>query len=44
VYQRDIFHVFDRVVLVGQEMPDGLKAQRNYVFLSQWQLENINAN
>ena len=44
VYQRDIFHVFDRVVLVGQEMPDGAKAQRNYVFLSQWQLENINAN
>ena len=44
VYQRDIFHVFDRVVLVGQEMPDGVKAQRNYVFLSQWQLENINAN
>jgi hypothetical protein len=44
LYQRDIFHVFDRVVLVGQEMPNGLKAQRNYVFLSQWQLENINAN
>jgi hypothetical protein len=44
VYQRDLFHVFDRVVLVGQDMPDGGKAQRNYVFLSQWQLENINAN
>jgi hypothetical protein len=44
VYQRDIFHVFDRVVLVGQEMPDGSMAQCNYVFLSQWQLENINAN
>ncbi len=44
LYQRDIFHVFDRVVLVGQEMPDGSVAQCNYVFLSQWQLENINAN
>jgi hypothetical protein len=44
LYQRDIFHVFDRVVLVGQEMPNGSVAQRNYVFLSQWQLENINAN
>jgi hypothetical protein len=44
VYQRDIFHVFDRVVLVGQEMPDGSVAQCNYVFLSQWQLANINTN
>ena len=43
-YQRDIFHVFDRVVLVGQEMPDGTMAQCNYVFLSDWQLENINTN
>lgn len=43
-YQRDIFHVFDRVVLVGQQMADGTAAQSNYVFLSQWQLENINSN
>jgi len=25
-YQRDIFHVFDRAVLVGQELPDGTVA------------------
>ena len=43
-YQRDIFHVFDRAVLVGQEMPDGTMAQCNYVYLSTWQLENINTN
>lgn len=43
-YQRDIFHVFDRVVLVGQELSDGQMAQCNYVYLSQWQLENINTN
>ena len=43
-YQRDIFHVFDRAVVVGQEMPDGTVAQCNYVYLSQWQLENINTN
>ncbi len=43
-YQRDIFHVFDRAVLVGQELPDGTVAQCNYVYLSQWQLENINTN
>lgn len=43
-YAKDIFHVFNRVVLTGQETPEGSVAQMNYVFLSDWQLENINAN
>lgn len=43
-FAKDIFHVFNRVVLTGQEMPDGTVAQMNYVFLSDWQLENINTN
>ena len=43
-YAKDIFHVFNRVVLTGQEAPDGTAAQMNYVYLSDWQLENINAN
>lgn len=43
-FAKDIFHVFNRAVLTGQEMPDGTVAQMNYVFLSDWQLENINTN
>lgn len=41
-YARDRFHVFDRVFTVGQQLPDGSKAEQNYVFLSEWQLENLN--
>ena len=40
----DTFHVFDRVVALGMQMPDGTVADRNYVWLSDWQLENINGN
>jgi hypothetical protein len=44
VWAKDIFHVFERVVAVGQQMPDGQVADRNYVWLSEWQLENLNTN
>ena len=40
----DTFHVFDRAIAMGKEMPDGSVADRNYVWLSDWQLENINAH
>jgi hypothetical protein len=40
----DIFHVFQRVVLFGKKLPDGTTADKNYVWLSEWQLENINSN
>jgi hypothetical protein len=40
----DTFHVFDRVVTMGSTLPDGTMADRNYVWLSDWQLENINSN
>ena len=40
----DTFHVFDRVVTMGSTLPDGQVADRNYVWLSDWQLENINSN
>lgn len=43
-YQTDVFHVFDRVVLAGAELPDGTVADRNYVWLSDWQLENISCS
>jgi hypothetical protein len=41
-YMKDRFHVFEKVYTVGQELPDGRKAEQNYVFLSDWQLENLN--
>jgi hypothetical protein len=40
----DTFHVFDRVVTMGSTLPDGSVADKNYVWLSDWQLENINSN
>lgn len=43
-WAQDSFHVFDRAVTVGQELPDGSVADQNYVWLSEWQLENINSN
>lgn len=43
-FGRDRFHVFDRSVSFGHEMPDGTVADKNYVWLSEWQLENLNNN
>lgn len=40
----DRFHVFERAVSIGQELPDGTVADKNYIWLSEWQLENINNN
>jgi len=44
VWASDTFHVFERFVSFGKEMPDGSIADKNYVWLSEWQLENINSN
>jgi hypothetical protein len=44
VWASDTFHVFERSVSFGSEMPDGTSAQKNYIWLSEWQLENINSN
>jgi hypothetical protein len=41
-YVRDRFHVFDRSVSAGKELEDGTIADANYVWLSAWQLDNIN--
>jgi hypothetical protein len=43
-WMSDTFHVFERIVTVRSSMPDGTTADRNYVWLSEWQLENINGN
>lgn len=43
-FARDTFTVFSRTITMGQEMPDGGRAEQNYVWLSEWQLENLNAS
>jgi hypothetical protein len=42
-YARDIFHVFQRSVAVGEVLENGRVAEDNYVWLSEWQLENLNS-
>jgi Replication initiator protein A len=44
LWASDTFHVFDRVVAYGMDLGNGQSADRNYVWLSDWQLENINNN
>ncbi len=41
-FKKDTFHVFDRAVSFGRQLPDGSIADKNYVWLSEWQLKNIN--
>jgi hypothetical protein len=43
VWAKDLFHIFERVIVYGQEMDDGIIADRHHVWLSDWQMENINA-
>jgi hypothetical protein len=44
VWAKDRFRVFDRAVSFGRELEPGKMAEKNYVWLSEWQLENINNN
>src|SRR6204780_1068519 len=41
---KDRFRVFDRAVSVGKELDGGKVADKNYVWFSEWQLQNINSN
>src|SRR5579862_7068332 len=41
-FKKDRFHVFDQAVSFGRQLPDGTVADKNYVWLSEWQLKNIN--
>jgi hypothetical protein len=36
-------HAVDRVITVGKQLPDGTIADRNHIWFSQWQLDNINS-
>lgn len=39
----DAFHLYDRVVFIGETLPDGKIAETNYLFLGEWYLKNLNA-
>jgi hypothetical protein len=41
---KDRFRVFERAVSFGKELPNGKIAEKNYVWFSDWQLQNINSN
>lgn len=38
----DMFSIFDRAKTIGDELDDGTIADKNYVWLSAWFLENLN--
>ena len=42
-FASDSFVIFQRVRRTGQELDDGSVADKNYIWLSDWYLENINA-
>jgi hypothetical protein len=44
IWSKDRFRVFDQAASVGSELEGGQRAEKNYVWLSRWQLENINKN
>jgi hypothetical protein len=41
---KDRYRVFERVVSFGKQLSDGKRADKNYVWFSEWQLDNINNN
>jgi hypothetical protein len=43
-FGKDRYHAFERAVSLGKKLPDGTIADKNYVWLSEWQLENLNNN
>jgi hypothetical protein len=43
-FATDVFNLFSRVKRVGDELEDGSIADKNYVWLSDWYLENLNAH
>ncbi len=41
-WMEEIFHLFDKVIFVGEELPDGTIADENYIVLNSKYLDNIN--
>ena len=44
IWSKDRFRVFDQTVSIGSELEGGQRAEKNYVWFSGWQIENINKN
>jgi len=40
----DTFHFYERVIFRGDRMPDGIVAEKNYLWLSSLYLDSINSN
>jgi len=38
------FHLYERMIFKGKEMPNGEVADTNYLYLNSWYLDNINAH
>jgi len=41
-YLDEVFHLFSRVVFSGEKLPNGEEAEKNYLYLNSWLLENLN--
>lgn len=41
-YLDEVFHLFSRVVFTGEKLPNGEEAEKNYLYLNSWLLENLN--
>jgi hypothetical protein len=39
---KESFHLYERVVFIGQKLEDGEVADTNYLYLGSWYLDNIN--
>jgi hypothetical protein len=44
IWSKDRFRVFDKAASIGSKLEGGRRADKNYVWLSRWQLDNINNN
>jgi hypothetical protein len=39
----DVFHLYERIVFDGEQLPDGSIAETNFLWLGSWYLESLNA-
>lgn len=43
-YLEEVFHLFSRVVFKGDDLPGGKVAEKTYLYLNSWLLDNLNAH
>jgi hypothetical protein len=41
--QDEGLHLYERFAFIGSELPDGSIAEANFLWLSSWYLDNLNA-